>query len=598
MSSVAPDGGTHHSSSKRASSPYGRAPTASTLPPKPTSPLSTSRQNAVTPLAPLEYLQNQRRGSITDPSLHAASTPSFPPGPAGSSSVASPFRRPESPPPSFPSSASHEPRRSFSQSRPLSPYRFGDASTHSSGSPSAHFRRLLRSPTPEPGDRRAMAVDTNSREVGPGERNGSQAPDRAKGGDHMEVDKHENPQQHGQERGGHARPDHGPRDMEDIHYSGRRQSVVAGTKRKMSSDKGVYPRSPDIDPQLVGPEGGREDEPAPKRRGSAIDTARIAQLSLYDRRNSVDARASAGSPWWTTDRRDSTSSASAYTGNSNTPLTTGYTTPSSALPGDSPHGRPPGGIATFAWPANPPASDQPPPTNMQHEPAVNMPGPHSFDPLTTAMPPVAFAPDRRMSAPNISSDALPPASGPSRALRSRSRPPSRASPGESNPEDGGMSDKPSGSTPYSRSPELRVSHKLAERKRRKEMKELFDELRDQLPADRGMKASKWEILSKAIDFIVTLKQSHQDMGNQIEMLRHEVEGYRQGMPPPFAGAPPHSVVHGYPVGEPPQARLPHLPLITPTPLGLMLEARSRAQDQALHTTRTRQEAPLLPNLPS
>jgi hypothetical protein len=28
------------------------------------------------------------------------------------------------------------------------------------------------------------------------------------------------------------------------------------------------------------------------------------------------------------------------------------------------------------------------------------------------------------------------------------------------------------------------------------MKELFDELRDQLPADRGMKASKWEILSK------------------------------------------------------------------------------------------------------
>jgi hypothetical protein len=57
-------------------------------------------------------------------------------------------------------------------------------------------------------------------------------------------------------------------------------------------------------------------------------------------------------------------------------------------------------------------------------------------------------------------------------------------------------ESPGSGQPYSRTPELRISHKLAERKRRNEMKELYDELRDLMPQERGSKASKWEILSK------------------------------------------------------------------------------------------------------
>lgn len=62
----------------------------------------------------------------------------------------------------------------------------------------------------------------------------------------------------------------------------------------------------------------------------------------------------------------------------------------------------------------------------------------------------------------------------------------------------GESDSPDAASPYSRTPALRASHKMAERKRRTEMKYLFDGLRAQIPASHGSKSSKWEILSKGI----------------------------------------------------------------------------------------------------
>ncbi|KAK3395714.1 hypothetical protein B0T20DRAFT_43984 [Sordaria brevicollis] len=90
-----------------------------------------------------------------------------------------------------------------------------------------------------------------------------------------------------------------------------------------------------------------------------------------------------------------------------------------------------------------------------------------------------------------------------------------------------------GAQPYSRTPELRVSHKLAERKRRTEMKELFEQLRDLMPQERGSKASKWEILTKAISehqrmsaHIQALLQSAQNKDREIENLKYQLNMLR------------------------------------------------------------------------
>jgi hypothetical protein len=64
---------------------------------------------------------------------------------------------------------------------------------------------------------------------------------------------------------------------------------------------------------------------------------------------------------------------------------------------------------------------------------------------------------------------------------------------------------------------------MAERKRRSEMKSLFDDLSNILPNSPGGKSSKWEILTKAIEHIKSLKYTGDAIRRETDRLRTEAD---------------------------------------------------------------------------
>lgn len=72
-----------------------------------------------------------------------------------------------------------------------------------------------------------------------------------------------------------------------------------------------------------------------------------------------------------------------------------------------------------------------------------------------------------------------------------------------------------------RQPKLKYSHKIAERRRRKEMNDTFEELKGALPIRNG-KMSKWEVLTMASEHIVHLSGVKKQLLLERERLHREL----------------------------------------------------------------------------
>ncbi|CAE6454310.1 unnamed protein product [Rhizoctonia solani] len=345
----------------------------------------------------------------------------------------------------------------------------------------------------------------------------------------------------------------GPRSSQahDFNYNMRRHSIAAVPRMRHPRDLSPLTRSPETIPFLpppavsgqkrklehfpgtMAPPPGIDQGSMLKRRGSAFDP-RVP--NIYERRDSI------GAAPWLADRRDST--ASLYS-NTSIASSVGYTTANSSTysPETQLHnGNKPGQV--YAWPDASAAPSHEIPqrsfpsfsethSNGTAQSFVGLNDRMQMQPVAVPSLPTNSNGERRASG-SSGSDAPSRRRSPGATPEPTSQhsvPSSEANASTTASGAGPRRDSVSGSTketPYSRSPELRVSHKLAERKRRKEMKDLFDELRDHLPADRGMKASKWEILSKAVDYIGQLKQSYAEVSQELDMARHELETLRPG----------------------------------------------------------------------
>lgn len=83
-------------------------------------------------------------------------------------------------------------------------------------------------------------------------------------------------------------------------------------------------------------------------------------------------------------------------------------------------------------------------------------------------------------------------------------------------------DEVSGTNPYARSPRLKLLHKMAERKRRSNLRNVFDELKEVLCEDEAISMSKSDIVDVAVSTIDSLHIRYEKLLREKEALCSEL----------------------------------------------------------------------------